>query len=143
MSAKSSDQSRNSSPSEANVSAIMSIEREAVAARSIGERLGDVIARQAGRLWFIVAHLIWFGVWVLLNAGLIPSLGAFDRYPYQFLNFVVSLEAIFLSLFYRGSRGLFTPVTNETEAYPHSPSSRLLTPGSLNGAPDVAHVDIR
>ena|SRR5438067_6712776 len=99
MSAKSSDQSRNSSPSEANVSAIMSIEREAVAARSIGERLGDLIARQAGRLWFIVAHLIWFAVWVLFNAGLIPSLGAFDRYPYQFLNFVVSLEAIFLSLF--------------------------------------------
>jgi uncharacterized membrane protein len=75
------------------------MERDATDGRSIGERMGDAIARQAGRLWFISAHAIWFGGWIFLNAGLIPGIHAFDPYPYQFLTFVVSLEAIFLSLF--------------------------------------------
>jgi uncharacterized membrane protein len=61
--------------------------------------MGDAIAHRAGRLWFISAHAIWFGGWILLNAGLVPGIRAFDPYPYQFLTFVVSLEAIFLSLF--------------------------------------------
>lgn len=82
-----------------NISAITSIEREAMACRSGGERLGDVIARHAGRLWFITAHAIWFLGWMVVNAGVIPGIHAFDPYPYQFLTFVVSLEAIFLSLF--------------------------------------------
>lgn len=75
------------------------MERDATDCRSIGERMGDAIAHRAGRLWFIGAHAIWFGGWMLLNAGLVPGIRAFDPYPYQFLTFVVSLEAIFLSLF--------------------------------------------
>ena len=75
------------------------MERDATEGRSIGERMGDAIAHRAGRLWFIGAHAIWFGGWIVLNAGLVPGIRAFDPYPYQFLTFVVSLEAIFLSLF--------------------------------------------
>jgi uncharacterized membrane protein len=82
-----------------NVAAIAEMEREATAGRSVGERMGDLIARHAGSLWFISAHAIWFGAWILLNAGLIHRIRAFDPFPYQFLTLVVSLEAIFLSLF--------------------------------------------
>jgi uncharacterized membrane protein len=82
-----------------NISAIAAMEQDATDCRSMGERMGDAIARQAGRLWFISAHAIWFGGWILLNSGLVSGIRAFDPYPYQFLTFVVSLEAIFLSLF--------------------------------------------
>ena len=84
---------------ESNIAAIAALERNATDCRSIGERMGDAIAHYAGRLWFISAHAIWFGGWIFLNAGLVPGIPRFDPYPYQFLTFVVSLEAIFLSLF--------------------------------------------
>ncbi len=65
----------------------------------MGERLSDAIARQAGRIWFIGLHAAWFAIWITLNSGYVPAVHPFDPYPYQFLTFVVSLEAIFLSLF--------------------------------------------
>jgi uncharacterized membrane protein len=82
-----------------NISAVSTIEHEALAARSRGQRLGDLIARSAGQMWFIVVHAVWFGVWIALNCRLVSGLRPFDPYPFQFLTFVVSLEAIFLSLF--------------------------------------------
>ena len=78
-----------------NVSAICKIEEEALSARSLGERLGDAIARHAGRIWFISAHAVWFGLWIAVNTGLLP-VRPFDPFPFQFLTFVVWLEAIFL-----------------------------------------------
>src|SRR5258707_379469 len=59
-------------------------------------RRSDTIARYAGTIGFIAAHAIWFAMWVILNAGIIPGIGRFDPFPYPFLTFVVSLEAIFL-----------------------------------------------
>lgn len=88
-----------SNPAESNVSTIRSIEENAMACRSRGERMGDAIARQAGQLWFTSAHAIWFGIWIMVNVGMIPGIRPFDPYPFQFLTLVVSLEAIFLSLF--------------------------------------------
>jgi uncharacterized membrane protein len=85
--------------SNANISAITGMEKAALDCRTAGERIGDAIARHAGRSWFIALHGIWFISWIILNAGIIPWLRLFDPYPYQFLTFVVSLEAIFLSLF--------------------------------------------
>jgi uncharacterized membrane protein len=82
-----------------NVGVIAAIEQRATARRSPGERIGDAIARQAGRLWFAVAHVVWFAVWILLNTGWIRGVRAFDPFPYPFLTSVVSLESIFLSLF--------------------------------------------
>src|SRR5205085_1595248 len=82
-----------------NVSAIIAMERAAIASRTAAERVSDAIASTAGRMWFVMAHVIWFGVWILINTGDIPLVKAFDPYPYQFLTLVVSLEAIFLSLF--------------------------------------------
>ena len=88
-----------SSSSRNNVSAITAMEEAAIASRSCGERISDAVAHHAGRTWFIVAHAAWFGGWILLNTGIMPGIRPFDRFPYQFLTFVVSLEAIFLSLF--------------------------------------------
>jgi uncharacterized membrane protein len=49
---------------------------------------------------FIYVHVVWFGGWMLWHflPGL-PQTVHIDPYPFQFLTFVVSLEAIFLSTF--------------------------------------------
>src|SRR3982750_5019295 len=43
-------------------------------------------------------HLLWFVVWIAWNTGEL-GLRTFDPYPFGFLTMVVSLEAIFLSIF--------------------------------------------
>jgi uncharacterized membrane protein len=82
-----------------NVQEIAGIEREALRRRSTAERLGDLIATQAGRMWFILLHAIWFLLWIGLNTGWGSRAGRFDPYPFSLLTMVVSLESIFLSLF--------------------------------------------
>jgi uncharacterized membrane protein len=82
-----------------NVQEICQMEDEALRARSAAHRFGDFVAQQAGRLWFIELHVFWFGTWALLNSGKLAAIKPFDLFPYPFLTLVVSLEAIFLSLF--------------------------------------------
>lgn len=53
----------------------------------------------AGRLSFLLLHVAGFALWTAANTRLLPILKPFGPYPFQFLSFVTSLEAIFLSLF--------------------------------------------
>ena len=62
------------------------------------------MAATAGRGPIIAFHGVWFGVWLLVNAGVIPGLPVFDPFPFQFLTLAVSLEAIFLALFVLASQ---------------------------------------
>src|SRR3954465_12156008 len=48
---------------------------------------------------FVYIHLIWFGTWIAWNVPWVPTARQFDPYPFTFLTFLVSLEAIFLSTF--------------------------------------------
>ncbi len=50
---------------------------------------------------FVYVHIIWFGLWILLNVGLLGFLvgKGFDPFPFGLLTMIVSLEAIFLSTF--------------------------------------------
>src|SRR4030095_6134737 len=82
-----------------NISAVSAMEHEALASRSNSQRLGDLIARSAGQMWFIVGHAVWFGVWIALNCGVVAGGRPVDPFPFSFLTFFVSLETIFLSLF--------------------------------------------
>src|SRR4051812_41259333 len=82
-----------------NISIIARLERWAARSRTFGERIGDTIAVQAGRVWFILLHVLWFGGWIFWNVGLLTGLKPFDPYPFEFLILVVSLESTFLSLF--------------------------------------------
>ncbi len=56
----------------------------------------------------LVLHLVWFTFWVLANTKLIPGITPFDPFPFPFLTMVVSLEAIFLSLFVLASQNRLT-----------------------------------
>jgi len=81
-----------------NVRTIADLEQEALLERSAAERIADRVVRLTGRGTFALLHVGWFGLWVLANVGLIPGVTAVDPYPFSFLTFVVSLEAIFLSI---------------------------------------------
>ena len=79
-----------------NIKTITELEKGALAGRSLSARIGDAIATQAGRMWFIVVHVIWFAIWLMLNMR--PHT-IFDPFPFALLTMIVSLESIFLSLF--------------------------------------------
>ena len=66
--------------------------------RSKMERAADKLIKVASSTPVLAAHVLWFGGWILWNVG---ALGGqpFDPYPFGLLTMVVSLEAIFLSIF--------------------------------------------
>lgn len=86
-------------PAAANVSAVAKLEAEHLLTRSLGERAADFIARVAGSGWCLVAHAVWFTVWIVVNLNVVTGIPVFDPYPFQALTTAVSLEAIFLTLF--------------------------------------------
>lgn len=82
---------------------------------SLWQRTSDLIASVAAGQWFFLFHIAWFGVWILTNVvgslvfggsvivpeeklGQLPG-WVFDPFPFGLLTMVVSLEAIFLSIF--------------------------------------------
>lgn len=82
-----------------NVQEISALEKEALASRTMAERMGDFVALQSGRMRFILLHAIFFGLWISWNSGWLPGIKPIDPFPFALLTMVVSLEAIFLSLF--------------------------------------------
>lgn len=84
-----------------NISAISEMQRRDVAARKPQERISDSITRFSGSTLFVFLHVVWFGVWILLNIGIVhvPRVSEFDPFPFGLLTMIVSLEAIFLSTF--------------------------------------------
>lgn len=65
------------------------------------ERVADRMTRIASSTGFLVFHIIWFAIWMVLNTGVSAVFGLtpFDPFPFGLLTMVVSLEAIFLSIF--------------------------------------------
>lgn len=63
------------------------------------DRAADKITAFAGSLRFVYIHSFWFGIWVLVNMGVLGTSLEFDKFPFGLLTMIVSLEAIFLSTF--------------------------------------------
>jgi uncharacterized membrane protein len=84
-----------------NTAAILEMQRKVTEARTVQGRVADAITTFSGSMAFVWVHAVWFGLWVLLNIGLlhIPHISEFDPFPFSLLTMVVSLEAIFLSTF--------------------------------------------
>ncbi|HET9534358.1 MAG: DUF1003 domain-containing protein [Mesorhizobium sp.] len=77
------------------------IERKAVSrdrlqshanAEKIGDRIADSVARVGGSWTFILGFLAFLVGWSILNTVLLAT-GAFDPYPYIFLNLLLSMLA--------------------------------------------------
>jgi len=73
--------------------------REIQRLRQAEDSWADAITGFAGTTRFVRIHLLWFGLWIAVNLGLVGVAHEFDRYPFGLLTLVVSLEAIFLSTF--------------------------------------------
>jgi uncharacterized membrane protein len=67
---------------------------ERTVVESIADRLNDIAASTP----YLVLHVAWFAVWVPWNLGWL-GLAPFDPFPFGLLTMIVSLEAIFLSIF--------------------------------------------
>ena len=72
------------------------VNEEVEATRTTVERVADAIAAFSGSIPFLALHALWFVLWVGWNT-LRPH--GFDPYPFGLLTMIVSLEAIFLSVF--------------------------------------------
>jgi len=82
----------------ANVRQIARLEEQQPQARSVSERIAGAVTRAAGTAVFAVAHLVWFASWILINSGRVALIRPVDPYPFNLLTMIVSLEAIFLSI---------------------------------------------
>ncbi|MFL5804003.1 MAG: DUF1003 domain-containing protein [Roseiflexaceae bacterium] len=63
---------------------------------TLGQRLADIIADFSGSIPFLLMNVAFFLFWLVWNA--FPEI-AFDPFPFGLLTMIVSLEAIFLSIF--------------------------------------------
>ena len=62
-------------------------------------RVADAVPSFTGSIASLAFHALFLGGWIAINLRLVRSLKAFDPYPFEFLSVIVSLEAIFLTLF--------------------------------------------
>lgn len=64
--------------------------------QSWAHKLADFIAAFSGSMTFLLLNAVWFGAWIWLN---VSGAWRFDPYPFGLLTMIVSLQAIFLSIF--------------------------------------------
>ena len=84
-----------------NVAAIIDMQRREANSRTLQDRMAEMMTAFSGSMAFVYIHAAWFGLWFILNLGVlhVPHVTQFDPYPFGLLTLVVSLEAIFLSTF--------------------------------------------
>ncbi len=70
---------------------VRDLNRETDRRQTLSERIASDFARLIGSWVFVLAQIGLMIVWVIVNA--IGALAHWDSYPFQFLNFVLSLEA--------------------------------------------------
>ena len=81
-----------------NVERIQALEREEHGKATTADRVADVIAKFVGSMAFVWVTVLLIGGWVVGNL-LAPPDDRIDSFPYPLLTLVLSIEAIFLSIF--------------------------------------------
>jgi uncharacterized membrane protein len=61
--------------------------------QTFGERLADRVAQMGGSWGFILVFTGMLVAWVVVNTVVLSRAGAFDPYPYIFLNLILSMVA--------------------------------------------------
>ena len=82
-----------------NIRTIADLEQSSEAERSVKDRMADVIGGFSGSMSFVGLHVLWFGLWFLINTKVLPIVKAFDPYPFILLAMIVSVEGVLLSTF--------------------------------------------
>jgi CRP/FNR family cyclic AMP-dependent transcriptional regulator len=65
---------------------------------TVVQRMADWLAWFSGSMPFLALSVLWFVVWIAVNTYNV-GIRQFDPYPFGLLTMIVSLEAIFLSIF--------------------------------------------
>lgn len=78
-----------------NIAAVRDLATEVRHGRTRIDRITDAISGFAGSPNFLLAQVLVVSGWVALNA--VPWFGQIDPFPFEFLNFVLAVEAIFLA----------------------------------------------
>ena len=76
-----------------------SFEAKSLKSRSLLTQISDDLTSLFSSPVFLLLHAVFFFFWITANIGWYPIVTPFDPYPFGFLTMVVSLEAIFLSIF--------------------------------------------
>jgi uncharacterized membrane protein len=81
--------------------AVQSIKAQHAADRTLLEVIADRLIHVASSGAFLAIHVLWFAAWIAINVGALRPMGipVFDPFPFGLLTMIVSLEAIFLSIF--------------------------------------------
>jgi CRP/FNR family transcriptional regulator, cyclic AMP receptor protein len=74
-------------------SATRNVNVEEAAQLTLADRASDVIANFGGSWKFIIAAVLFFNVWVLINTWLLANSG-FDPYPYLLLSTAINMLAV-------------------------------------------------
>src|SRR5436190_5657785 len=74
-------------------SATRNVNVEEAAHFTLADRAADIIAEFGGSWKFIIAAVVFFNLWVLINSLLFAKIG-FDAYPYLLLSCVVNMLAV-------------------------------------------------
>jgi len=62
---------------------------------STSDKIADKVTAFAGTMRFIYVHFVWWIAWFVINSNLLHL--SFDKYPYNLLTMILSLEAILLA----------------------------------------------
>ena len=74
-------------------SATRNVNVEEAAQLTVADRAADVIAEFGGSWKFIIAALLFFNIWVVINSWLLSNRG-FDAYPYIMLSTMINMVAV-------------------------------------------------
>ena len=81
-----------------NIEEILTMEQRDRIEMSFSDKIADKITAFSGSMLYVGIHVVWFVLWLLINAGWF-HIPAFDPFPFSLLTLIVSLEAIFLASF--------------------------------------------
>lgn len=81
-----------------NVERIQALEHAEEAKATTADRVADTITRFSGSIRFVWISVVLVGGWVFCNM-LLPKRERIDPFPFPLLTLVLSIEAIFLSIF--------------------------------------------
>jgi uncharacterized membrane protein len=95
-----------------NIEAIVRLEQESMLQRTRGERVSDAFTRVMGSMSFVVAHVLLFVCWFLINLGLTP-IRPFDPFPFGILTLIVSAEGVILAIFVLVSQNRMSRQANQ------------------------------
>ncbi len=81
-----------------NIEALLERRQRDARSASLEDRIAGTITRFAGSMVFVYIHAVIFGLWILINTGVLAFIPAFDP-SLVILAMIASVEAIFISTF--------------------------------------------